>query len=247
MPRYVRTTWVDSPSTSTPINAANLNNIEVGLTAASLGYDLRWNPPYGVTLLMADEFNNNSISGSWSQIDVAGGSSRVTWTESADALTALTTGSDTSLDHAMVYSHAVGVGETVETCVNRTGNPGQAYNYASIFIADSNVFASANVAYCQIYNNGTYPAAIGVVASSFNGASPSTSTNFPIPYINSQYMRVKRSATNTYDFSYSQDGTGWIAMGSLSKTMTPAYIGVGAGTAGGTGAYAAAFEYVRCF
>ena len=29
---YNRTTWQDSPSTSTPINAANLNNIEAGLT-----------------------------------------------------------------------------------------------------------------------------------------------------------------------------------------------------------------------
>ena len=44
---YNRTTWQDSPSTSTPINAANLNNIESGLATVDASLTNIINQPIG--------------------------------------------------------------------------------------------------------------------------------------------------------------------------------------------------------
>jgi len=44
---YNRTTWQDSPSTSTPINAANLNNIETGLTTVDTAVTNLVTQPFG--------------------------------------------------------------------------------------------------------------------------------------------------------------------------------------------------------
>lgn len=207
--------------------------------------DRLWTPAGSTTV--ADEFNDASLSGSFSRVDAGGGSGRATWTEGADVLSCLLAGGDASSElHAQMLSHTLAVGETLETACRIAGRP-QTVDVGALVIADGTAYGAGSQIAVLLYNaTGTLNVA-GFYLTGYSAVSSSVGAVAVAANSPGVHLRMKRTASTTYDLSWSPDGVSWLAIVTLTSSLTPSNIGLAASTWSGSLPMVASFEYLRVF
>lgn len=226
-----------------------------GLTLAPVGgvviKDRLWTPASGVTSI--DEFNDNSLSGSFTRVDAAGGSGRATWTEGGDVLSVYNAGGDAVNElHAQMYplsgvGGAPAVGDAFFTAL-MIGNPvGTNYSFGGILLADGTTYgagkqvvATSHVGttsrdhYLRTYTN------YNTIASSVDQVATAVSTGL------TYYLRIVCTAANTWRRDYSYDGVTWFPGGATaSYTLTPTHVGVLSSSFGTSTKSTVRYEFLR--
>lgn len=186
-----------------------------------------WTPASGVNATYSDEFDDASLDGAWTRVDASGGTGRATWTEAGDCLSLLLAGSDSASEtHSLVRPCSLGVGDYIETHVSFAGKKGGTYPFGGLIVADGNTHGAGTQVICAVWT-----ADPNLSWSKWAGYNSRSSQNLLWNLMGaSAYLRIKRSASTTYDFYHSADGVSWLLAGSETYSGTPSHVGFTAGS-----------------
>lgn len=186
-----------------------------------------WTPASGVNATYSDEFDDASLDGAWTRVDASGGTGRATWTEAGDCLSLLLAGSDSASEtHSLVRPCSLGVGDYIETHVSFAGKKGGTYPFGGLIVADGNTHGAGTQVICAVWT-----ADPNLSRSKWAGYNSRSSQNLLWNLMGaSAYLRIKRSASTTYDFYHSADGVSWLLAGSETYSGTPSHVGFTAGS-----------------
>lgn len=208
--------------------------------------DRRWTVPAGITSI--DEFNDDSIAGAWTQINPTGaGSGHVTWAEGGDVLSVHHTASaDSSGIHAIMQSvSSLSDGDGFETCFSIGSNTWAGYIGCGIMLADG-ATADAGLQVAGIaYANSTSALweTMCRTAANYADSAAGTVTNFATA--GPVYLRMVRTAANTWRTDTSPDGVSWQLGATHSRTVTPTHAGLCLTNFGQARLMILSFEYFR--
>lgn len=212
--------------------------------------DRLWTPAAGVTSI--DEFNNNSISGSFTRVDASGGTGRVAWTEGGDVLSVGIAGGDASGElHAQMYplsgvGGAPAAGDAFLTAFMIGNLTAANYAFGGLILADGTTYgagkqvvATSHVGttsrdhYLRTFTN------YSTIASSVDQITNGASTG--VTY----FVRIVCTAANTWRRDISIDGVTWQIGTAAAYTITPTHVGVIASSFGTSTKSMVRYEYLR--
>lgn len=236
--------WEDSPSTATPITAAELTRME------TRNKDLRWNCPASWTSI--DEFDDDSLDGAWTRVDPSGASSRMDVTEGDDGLHVRNNGSDSSAQlHALVrplspFGGSMAVGDAIVTAFTlfaRSAN----YHMCGVILSDGTTHGSgtqvAGISYAQ-FGDGTRCDSWSFTG--FNSGTGDTGLIGPASAGGLFYVRLVKLASNVWRTDFSNNGRLWIhGPGTLTLSFTPTHVGILSSSWGTTTQGITSYEFLR--
>lgn len=234
------------PYVSDPAGTPALKLADISAFSGGGGAGNPWGlfAPDGSTTV-DEEFDG--LSGlSWTDAVPASGSGHATWTEGNDVLGVSFGGQSSGAARLHLTSHALAVGEAVETAVTLAG-PNLAGGFAGLAVTDGTT-GSSNIILAGLFNSSGFnclmrDGTIDAVTSGIN-------VFYGLITSNRIRMRVKRTATNTYRFEMSINGLSWFQLGAdQTWANTPTHVGVAVSSWGVDtttyGDLVASFEYVR--
>jgi hypothetical protein len=212
------------------------------------GYDRRWNPGSGETSV--DEFDNDSIGGSWVQVDASGGASRAVWTEGGDSLSVVNTGTDANGElHALLISvgTSLSTGDAFITCLSQMGSPNTNYSFSGLMLSDGTTHGSGSQALAAAWLGTTpvYRQRVETRAHTLFTTSGTATTTLDVPPGVPTYLRLVMTAANTWRADVSPDGVSWANGTTVSLTMTPTHVGLFTSTWSANVRHVTSFEFVR--
>lgn len=199
-----------------------------------------------------DEFNDDTLDGSWTRVDRAGNSAGLIYTEGSDVLSLLhDSGTDLGGEmHGLVKSlGGASFPLTLETAFRTIGPYATNYHMTGLVFADGTTYGAGK----QML---TMPFIFSGAAGYQWSVRPYTNwltetTNFDdhaVGIYNSPFfMRLKWSAANTFEAWYSCDGVSWIKRPNttMSYTITPTHVGFVHSHWGTTKRTITSWEYFR--
>lgn len=213
--------------------------------------DARWTAQTGETSI--DEFNDNSLDAAWIRVDGTGAASgNITWTAGADVLSAFNAGGDTTDKfHALLRplsgaGGSMSAGDAFITCVDLFAPVSTNFSFAGLVLSDGVTFGSGQQVWAE-YGTSASGSQMQVfgwsgfgTAGTNAGALPAT---LPIQKI---FIRLVMTAANTWRADYSHDGVSWWkGTATLSKTMTPTYVGFFDSSYGSSTKHIVSYEFLR--
>lgn len=235
--------WSDSPSTSSPIMAADLEAM------GRRSRDLRWMIPTGATSI--DEFDDDTLAAAWTRVDGTGAvSGNVTWAEGGDSLSEFNNGSDSSAFHGLVvplssFGGSMATGDAFVTCI-RIVSPVANDALGGIVLSTSATHGSGEQVIGTYYSNSTADTLIRSYSISGWGAIVSNAGTFSVNRGGQYHLRLVYLGSNNWRTDASPDGVTWIkGLANLSKTMTPTHVGLASSSYLSGLLHVASYEYLR--
>lgn len=248
--------WTD-PSGTPPDPTAAIEAIVAAYMAAHFNpqnKDLRWYTNPAVTYNLLKEFRDDADLTGAVRVDsstpsLGASQARMLVTRAGDSLSVLLDGA-TSQDaagelHGYVWPRAGGlaIGEALEMHITYGG---LTYNYTFLgpVVSDGVTYGAGNQAYFPIWGGGYNPNYQDALWSNWNTRGVfSDRPDGAMRMMN--FIRIWRTAINTYVYQASTDGKTWITYGTRSLTITPTHIGFAAGQWGGTGKQIYSIDHLR--
>lgn len=207
--------------------------------------DRRWVPGPGQVSI--DEFNEETLDGSWIRVDAAGEAGHLTYRESGGVLSLLHTGQDSANEiHGLVKPlGSFGIGDTLETAI--LGPWGRPMNFpmAGLVLSDGTTHgAGVQLVVSTWYasNNRT----VGIRRmTGWNAFTANADLTVGSSIGTLIYLRLIWLAENSFQWGWSADGVSWIMENAFAATITPTHLGLMASTWGGSFDMGVSFEYIR--
>jgi hypothetical protein len=189
-----------------------------------------------------DEFNNGSFTG-WTLVD--DGSHQATVTETFDVASLSLPGSDTAAHlHAWVKGAVlVNTNDYIQMAFRGTGQSAN-FNMCGLIMADGNTYgagAQVCVGYCPSQNNFQFFA-----QTNYN--TQGTNNTYTVLGTAPIFLRLIYLGSNHWATYISADGISWLNIsGTITYTLTPAYVGFWATSWGATTPFNWSLSYFRKF
>jgi hypothetical protein len=193
-----------------------------------------------------DEFDDESIHGDWTELDITG---TTTWTESGGKLSVLAD-NQTANDFGVQLKALDSLTSPLTIDTVRVSSAPVGMNAMSGILFSDGVISSskawANMAYFPSnagWERTTIQARTGTLTN-MGTASGSVQHQNPISQL---YLRLVWSAANTFKVLWSPDGISYVSHSTAShaNTMTPTHFGLFASTWGTNAEMVASFDYFR--
>lgn len=229
--------WINSPTT---------------VEFQGTNFDANWNR--GTTAhALDDEFNDGSLDAAWLRYD--NNANSTVWTEGKDVLSVYNPGSDTAdkMSHILAKSlGGISFPLTIEAGFRFMRRYAANYEMFGLCMTDGLVSASRGIWQMPFANTGV-ATAFSFSTRTWTGIGTSTSVNpttdqtWEAPNCPALYMKMRWSAANTFQTSYSPDGVSWFKFptADVSYTLTPTHAGFCISTWGGTTPVIGSVEYFR--
>ena len=248
--------WTD-PGDTPPDSTAAIEAIVAAYMAAHFNpqnKDLRFYPNPAVTYNLLKEFRDDADLTGAVRVDsstpsLGASQARMLVTRAGDSLSVLLDGA-TSQDaagelHGYVWPRAGGlaIGEALEMHIVYGG---LTYNYTFLgpVVSDGVTYGAGSQAYFPIWGGAYNPNYQDALWTNWNTRGAfSDRPDGSMRMMN--FVRIWRTAINTYVYQASTDGKTWITYGTRSLTITPTHIGFAAGQWGGTGKQIYSIDHLR--
>jgi len=215
-----------------------------------VGGDPIWTPgsdPYGLD----DEFDDGTLTG-WTRVDAAGAESHLTWTETADVLSAAhtTTGDPSAGMHALLKPLGRGYPTTIQTAVRYWAQLGANYQMLGLLFTDGIIHGSGKqIIYMPYQQAGSAYITLRPYANfTAEGQSPGNLNVGNQPALgHAMHLKLVWSAANTFDMYSSPNAVNWLNHGQRVYTMTPTHVGVLYSTWGTSTPGVGTYEYFRVY
>lgn len=210
-------------------------------------YDGRWYKAAAEDTV--DEFNDNSLGGSWVRVDSSGGSSRATWTEGRDVLSVYNSGGDAAGElHGMMIPIGTSMvtGDAFITCFTMMGTLGVSYSMAGIILADGTTYGSGNQVHSLSFMTASSPSQQNDVRTASGYSSVSSSAAISTVQGVRTFIRLVKLASNAWRTDVSPDGVSWI-LGTATVTLsfTPTHVGLLSSSWSTSNKHITSYEFLR--
>jgi hypothetical protein len=235
---------------------ARQHNQNTPWTHSALASDLQLSqdPFFAVnatTGTLGDEFSSSTLDPSWIRVDRAGNSTGVTWAQSGDMLSVMSTATDNANEiHALLKPLG---GATyplsIVTATRQMQQYATNYQMLGLVLADGTTYGSGTQLIDMMYAGTSAGAGLQPSPRSITGFSTAASTydstnwNFFGSHV---WRRWDWTAANTFAYYISPDGVSWIQIGgTISLSFTPTYVGMHISHWGSTKSSVGTFEFIR--
>jgi len=214
-----------------------------------VGGDRLWAPgsdPYGLD----DEFDDETLSG-WTRVDAAGTAGHLTWTETADAVSAAHLSGTDGDKYLHVLLKSIGAHShplTIQTAVRFWSLYGANYQMLGLLFADGNTHGAGKQIVYMPFMSGPMISLRPYINFSVDNQSPGNLNSGTQPsYGHAMHLKLVWSAANTFDMYTSPNGVDWLNHGQRVYSMTPTHIGILYSNWGTSTPGVGTYEYFRVY
>lgn len=236
--------WQDSPSTTTPIMAADLKAV------SKANRDQRWLVPSTVTSI--DEFDDDTIDPAWVRVDSSGTgapAANATWTERGDVMSLYQAGGDSDsvirglMRPLSAFGGSVAPGDAFVTSLRMWGSQ-SGFIMGGLILSDGTTHGTGNQAASLIFTQGTYPTVDARAGTNWTLAgSPGNTAMLPLSTL---FLRLVCVTASTWRTDTSPDGVSWVTGATpATKAFTPTHVGLLSSSWGTATKGALSYEFLR--
>lgn len=225
----------------------------VPTTAGGIVLPQRLYNPLG-TEVYKDEFDDASIDGGWTRVDVTGNSSHVTWTESNGMMSFyhnLTTETGPRGHYLLRdISSLGGPPLTIEVRARGMMIRNVSYLMLGLALSDSTTYDSGTqIVWMPYVASGTGVSMNTSIRrfTGFNVAQESWTVGVHMTPYAPTYVRLIWSSANNFSAEWSSDGINWLTSGTKNWTCSPTYAGFFVSNWSNARIVTAAWDYFRVY